>query len=153
MFGRKCPSLKDYSSALSLDIEEPDIAQRFNNFFNVTCPAISDKLRDYQHDTERYFNSHNKIVEPDDFPPGTFVLIKDTEKIRKLDQKYTGPYIVHRKTQGNSYILARNSGLLIPRSFPVSLLKKLPLNAFPESFNSESPPPTSEPRGENVVNE
>ena len=52
----------------------------------------------------------------------SYVMVRDSTRLRKLDPRYEGPFKVIGKS-GNAYILQDNAGDLLPRNYPPSAIK------------------------------
>ncbi|CDH61355.1 hypothetical protein RO3G_00241 [Lichtheimia corymbifera JMRC:FSU:9682] len=121
MFNRAMNGFRDYSNEeIQQPLTEEELLDRIDLMSKTVFPAIAertkalDRLRKGKHDTKY------RIVH---YPPGSQVMVKDMLRSRKLDPRYEGPYTVVRETEGGSYILRDEQGLLATRSFAPSQLK------------------------------
>ena len=125
MFGRNPNDFKDFSqekdSATAEQIQK-ELQEKIKRMTEIVYPAVYERVKQVTEKQKLVFDENHKKVE---FPPGSTVMILVTEKQNKLDPKYKGFYTVVRKTQANTYVLKNEQGLLEPRNYPPSLLKKV----------------------------
>jgi Chromo (CHRromatin Organisation MOdifier) domain len=119
LFGRNPNQFVDFSLATESPATADDVTARIQLLQEAVFPGIADRARSTQNAMKvSYDATHTQI----NIPEGSYVMLRDNTRRRKLDPRYEGPFKVRRKT-GKTYTLEDNSGALLPRNYAPSALK------------------------------
>ena len=123
MFARKINEYRDYrldNSTPQKPLSEEELIKKIENMENIVFPAMQQRAKEYVTKQKETFDKTHKIVE---FPEQSHVMAKVHLRDSKLAPLFEGPYKVLRKTQGGTYILQDEQGILMPRNYAPSELK------------------------------
>lgn len=121
MFNRAMNGFRDYSNDdIPRPLTEEELMDRIDLMSKTVFPAISERATALAQLKKGKHDAKYRIIK---FPEGSKVMIKDMLRSKKLDPRYEGPYTVVRQTQGGSYVLRDEQGLLASRNFAPSQLK------------------------------
>jgi len=97
-----------------------DLMDRIDYMSSIVFPAISER-------TKAYINLQKGIADKKhiliDFPEGSHVMLRVRDRYNNLSPAYQGPYTVVRKTEGGTYILNDEEGILMSRAYTPEELK------------------------------
>ena len=97
-----------------------ELMKRIDYMTDIVFPAINAKTKAQVELEEAKFNNKHRLVE---YQPGDHVMVRVNTKLGQLAPSYEGPYTIVRKTQGNSYVLRDETGVLTPRNYTSIELK------------------------------
>ena len=121
MFNRAMNGFRDYSNDdIPRPLTEEELLERIDLMSKTVFPAISERATALAQLKKGKHDAKYRIIK---FPAGSKVMVKDMLRSKKLDPRYEGPYTVVRETQGGSYVLRDEQGLLASRNFAPSQLK------------------------------
>lgn len=113
MSARQPNEFKDYTQddiGTTQDITN-ELEQRLKQMDTIVIPAISERAKTVYQAQQGKFNDKNCIVP--DFPTSSKVMIPNVNRKSKTDPRYEGPFTVHGKNKGNSYVLTDETGALL----------------------------------------
>jgi transposase InsO family protein len=119
MHGRSTNQLGNYAKVDSAPVSPTDLKRRVKFMQEALFPGVAKLARTKQQAKKSAFDATHKLI---NIPSGSFVMVHDNARRRKLDPRFQGPYKVVGKT-GGSYTLQDNTGELLPHDFPPSALK------------------------------
>ena len=96
-------------------------------------PGIAELVRSAQDAKKLSFDATHTLV---DFPTGSYVMVSNYTRRRKLDPRFEGPFKIIGKS-GGSYTLEDNAGLLLPHNYPPSALKLISSDPIFDSVSFE----------------
>lgn len=119
MYGRKMNMFEDWinkpDSCELIALQER--AKEIRKLLQVTEPTALIKTKESQETQKRgQDNRQNQIKE--ELEKGTIVYIKKEGILKKLEARFSGPYIVERKTSTGNYILKDSLGAELNQSVP-----------------------------------
>ncbi|KAG2199290.1 hypothetical protein INT46_005790 [Mucor plumbeus] len=124
MFAKKMNAFIDYrqsdkekSSVMSYE----ELIERIDHMNEIVFPAINDKTDKYVSNMRDNFDKYKNVV--NDYPSGTYVMVRIPTLKGSLMPSYEGPYTVIRKTKGGSYVLQNETGVLMSRDYAPKELK------------------------------
>ncbi|KAJ8651362.1 hypothetical protein O0I10_013122 [Lichtheimia ornata] len=121
MFNRAINGFRDYSNDdIPRPLQEDELMERIDLMSKTVFSAISERATALAQLKKGKHDAKYRMIK---FPPGSKVMVKDMLRSKKLDPRYEGPYTVVRETQGGSYVLRDEQGLLASRNFAPSQLK------------------------------
>lgn len=123
MSARQPNEFKDYTQddiGTTQDITN-ELEQRLKQMDTIVIPAISERAKTVYQAQQGKFNDKNCIVP--DFPTSSKVMIPNVNRKSKTDPRYEGPFTVHGKNKGNSYVLTDETGALLSRNIPPAHIK------------------------------
>jgi hypothetical protein len=126
MYARQMNRPKDYTDKdneseipkIPAPIEE--LEKRAELMSEVVFPAIKERTQKILEEYDQKYNNKHYII---DIPIGTAVMVRLPHRTSKLSVLYEGPYIVHRKTKANNYVLKTETNELLHRDYTPSELK------------------------------
>jgi hypothetical protein len=121
VFNRQPNGLADYSkidpTPSSEMADEKIINERYRFVQDVLVPAISKRILETQSTDHAKFAKKHKIIDTP-YPIGSQVMIKNAHRQNKLDERYEGPYLIHKVTDNGAYTLMDKTGALLSRDVP-----------------------------------
>ena len=125
LFGRMANSFEDWrtkpdtSKVLELEIRSLEI----KNLFEKVVPEAKKKIEKSQEQQKKSQNKRTKIID-ELLKVGTKVMVVNDDKlIKKLEDRYRGPYTIMDVTKNNNYVLQDLLKRRIENSFPLKKLK------------------------------
>jgi transposase InsO family protein len=119
LFGRSMNQFADFSSIAETPSMPVDVQARIQFMQESLFPGIAKLDRSAQDAMKSSFDATHKQA---DIPDGSYVMVRETARRKKLDPRFEGPFKVIGKS-GSAYTLQDNSGALLPRNYPPSALK------------------------------
>ena len=101
-YGRAFSGFSNLKETESDLLSPKDLDDRLVYLTNTVFPAISEKSSATQNQMIAKFNRSHLLTE---FPPGSFVMVKDMEATSSLDAPYDGPFKVVRRTTHGTYCM------------------------------------------------
>jgi hypothetical protein len=133
VFGRSTNLFADFSATPATSSMPADVDARVQFMQESLFPGIAELARSAQDAMKSSFDdAHMQAVIPD----GSYVMVRDNARRKKLDPRFEGPFKVIGKTR-NTYTLQDNSGALLPRNYPPSALKLISADPVLESASYE----------------
>lgn len=130
MYGRKMNELHEVQKIKGGEVQEDEKSylerrlKEIKKLLETTIPQAKAKItkcQKIQCDTRDKKNK-KKLIPP--LEKGQVVFIKVPGLLNKLQPKFTGPYIVSHRTPKGNYWLKNKKGDILPKSFPITKLKK-----------------------------
>lgn len=123
MYNRTMNGFRDYSKEkLPRSLTEKELQERIKVMTDTVFPALSERAKALIELKQGQFNNKFRLI---DYPTGSQVMVKDVSRTNKMQPYYEGPYTIVRKTQGGSYVLRDEQGLLTDRNYAPNQLKLL----------------------------
>ena len=139
LFGRKANSFSDWrslpdvSKTLELEVRSNEI----KNLFESTIPKVKSNIAKNQ-DLQKNAQDKSKNILKETLKVGTRVMIKNTDKlVKKLENRYRGPYTVIGVTKDNNYILEDVLKQKLEATYPLHKLKVTALDDATKSDYAE----------------
>jgi Chromo (CHRromatin Organisation MOdifier) domain/Integrase zinc binding domain/Integrase core domain len=132
LFGRtpnQFADYADYATIVDASGTADDDEARIHFMQEVVFPGIADRARETQNAMKSSYDATHHQV---DIPTGSYVMVREERRRRKLDPRFEGPFKVIGKS-GKTYTLEDNSGALLPHRYPPSALKLISSDPFFES--------------------
>ena len=136
LFGRMANSFEDWrtnpdtSKVLELEIRSLEI----KNLFEKVVPEAKKKIEKSQEQQKKSQNKRTKIID-ELLKVGTKVMVVNDDKlIKKLEDRYRGPYTIMDVTKNNNYVLQDLLKRRIENSFPLKKLKVLDKDVDENNF-------------------
>ena len=110
LFARRANDFQQFSESTAISTATDDVLlDRINFMTTVVFPEIATKTKSEIKKMAVAFNKQIK-VHSDAFLPGALVMIKNELRSSKSEERYTGPYIVKRRSDSGPYILVDQTG-------------------------------------------
>jgi hypothetical protein len=97
-----------------------ELMKRIDYMSNIIFPAISERTKAYTNLQKGIADKKHRII---NYPEGSYVMIRVRDRYNNLSPAYQGPYSVVRKTEGGSYVLKDEEGILMSRNYSPEELK------------------------------
>jgi hypothetical protein len=107
MFARPLNGFADYSKAKSVPLSLDELKYRLEYMTSLVYPTIKESQDERNKIKQQRFLESHKITE---FSPGAAVMVFDDIRASKTEPRYTGPFLVIRRTTGGSYLLKGPDG-------------------------------------------
>jgi hypothetical protein len=128
LFNRQPNDFIDYSKVPhTLSTEKADVKlinEKLKFAQEVVIPQITKRIKETSQKQHEAFSKKHTILE-DMYPIGTRVMAINPVRNSKLEERWSGPFIVHGYTDRNAYILRDPAGHLLSRDFAVHHLRPL----------------------------
>jgi hypothetical protein len=132
MFGRlfNLPRKSDSSAYPNMPAQTEEWTQQswleFQSRINsVVHPELLAKMRAHKEKMVKSVDQSHRLLKPQEFPPGSTVMLRDPRKKDKRDTNYVGPYTIRRKDRNGNCILVDNDGKPLDRHVPPDQLKSV----------------------------
>lgn len=122
MFGRTMNLLKDYTKEPIAPLNVEALYQRMKRISSNVFDAAYKNSKEYADAYAQQNDSGRRII-PDDYPPGTTVMIINERKSSSTDQTYLGPYIIVEKTPSGYRLFHEETRSMLQRIVPVNKMK------------------------------
>jgi transposase InsO family protein len=110
MFARKANEFVDYrDSPQQKTLSGADLEERINYMTSIVFPGISNKAKATQDKYKQSFAKYKRIIS-ETYPPGAVVMVINDLRQSKSEERYTGPFLVKRRTAAGTYILIDGTG-------------------------------------------
>jgi hypothetical protein len=123
-FGRQVPDFINFS----LEPNSADTAAlirrsaQIQHHQEIVIPKAIKNIKNAQEQQKKTQDSRNNILTAT-LVKGTLVAIRIPGLLKKLDERYRGPYLIVKRTPQGNYLLKNKMGKQLSNSFPLSKLK------------------------------
>jgi transposase InsO family protein len=126
VFNKQPNGFTDYSKVKpTLSTEKADtrlLDERLAFAQNVVIPEIAKLMRETQAKDHEIFKKGHRVL-TDMYPIGSKVMIKNVDRKRKVDERFSGPFTISGYTKNKSYILVDPANNLLSRDVPTHHIK------------------------------
>jgi hypothetical protein len=121
LFGHNASLFEDFSSVAEAPtpITPAQAEARIQFMQESLFPGIAELTRAAQDAKKASFDKTHSMI---DISIGSYVMVRDNARRKKLDPRFEGPFKVIARSR-NKYTLEDNSGALLPHDYPPSALK------------------------------
>lgn len=102
----------------------------------VVIPQISKLMRETQDKDHERFRKNHKVLD-DMYPIGSKVMIKNINRNRKVEERYSGPFTISGYTKNKSHVLVDPANNLLSRDVPTHHIKLIREDTLPR-FDDEN---------------
>ena len=124
MFGRVFNLLKNYSNedgVVAGSISRTEWEEHMRKVVQIVHPEINYSLTKYNKKRNELLDKNRKAME--NLPVNSIVMTEATNKGKKLDHNFLGPFRVVARTEGGSYTLMDMANHLLPRNYAPEQLR------------------------------